>query len=126
MDIKIAGWVGLGSALGGIARYVFSELLTKGAFPLGTLTVNVLGSVLLGALLATEPRTAWITPAATAGLGVGFLGGFTTMSTFSVETVALGHEGQLGLAAGYLALTGVLCLGGAWLGRAMATHAFGG
>jgi CrcB protein len=97
MDARIAGWVGLGSAGGGIARYVVSELLTKGAFPLGTLVVNVAGSFLLGLLLASEPRR--IQPAGTAALGVGFLGGFTTMSAFSFETVALGNEGQLGLAA---------------------------
>lgn len=125
MDWKIAGWVGIGSALGGIARYVVSEVLTKGAFPVGTLVVNVTGSILLGVLLASEPRTAWITPAAAAGLGVGALGSFTTMSTFSVETVGLATGGQAAWSAVYVALTGVLCIGGAYGGQILVARALG-
>lgn len=117
MDSMVAAWVGAGSAGGGIARWWISKLLTRGEFPWGTLTVNVLGSFLLGLLLGAEPRTEWITPAATAGLGVGFLGSFTTMSTFSYETIALGTDGSLGLAVLYLGLTLVACLAGAAIGR---------
>jgi CrcB protein len=117
MDWHVAAWVATGSAGGGLARWWISELLTRGDLPWGTLTVNVLGSFLLGLLLGTEPGTEWVTPAATAAVGVGFLGSFTTMSTFSYETVALGSDGSLGWAIGYLAITLVACLAGALVGR---------
>lgn len=117
MNPTLIAWVGAGSAVGGIARYLMSTWLTPGEFPAGTLAVNVLGSFLLGLLLSRDPSGEWITPAAYAGLGTGVFGGFTTMSTFSYETVALTGDGHWLLAGGYLGLTLVGCLAGAWAGR---------
>ncbi len=95
---------GLGGALGALLRWGLGTLLPAGeGFPWTTLAVNVSGSALLAALplLSLVHHPPWLPLL----LGTGFLGGFTTMSTFSVETVTLADSGHLGLAAGYVAAT---------------------
>ena len=85
-----------GGAVGAPARYLVDRWLTArlpGRFPWGTLSVNVVGSFLLGLLAASAP--AWLI---TLG-GVGVCGALTTFSTFSFETVRLLEEGQLRAAA---------------------------
>lgn len=89
--------VGIGSFVGGNARYILSRwvgAMIDGRFPLGTFLVNVSGSFLLGligALLAQ--RTIPNAEAVRLALGVGFCGGFTTFSTFELETNALLEDG---------------------------------
>jgi CrcB protein len=89
--------VGLGSAIGGIARFVFARSvggMVEGRFPMGTLLINVGGSFVLGALGALLAQR--VVPSADAlrmAVGVGFCGGFTTFSTFSLETHALLEDG---------------------------------
>jgi CrcB protein len=94
----------VGGALGALLRWGLGTLLPTGdGFPWTTLAVNISGSALLAALplLSLVHRRPWLPLL----LGTGFLGGFTTMSTFSVETVTLADSGQPGLAAGYVAAT---------------------
>ena len=94
---------GVGGALGALLRWWLGTLVPTGdGFPWTTLAVNVSGSALLAALplLAVVHRRPWLPLL----LGTGFLGGFTTMSTFSVETVILVDSGHLALAAGYVAV----------------------
>ena len=89
-------------------------------FPWGTLLVNVAGSFaigLLAALVTADGRPA-LGSDARAFLMVGVLGGFTTFSSFSLETLTLARTGALGAAAANVALSLVLCLGGVWLGFA--------
>ncbi len=117
MDARILAWVGAGSALGGILRFWMSETLSRGLFPLGTLTVNLIGSFLLGFILYHGGVQPLIDPIPRATLGAGLLGGFTTMSAFSVETIQLAHEGHETLAGLYIAATILLCLAAAWVGR---------
>ncbi|MFC6975225.1 fluoride efflux transporter FluC [Halomicroarcula sp. GCM10025709] len=99
--------VGVGGAVGALARYTLSRTLERDL--LDTFAVNVLGSVLLG-LLVTAPVGEPVTVAA----GTGFCGAFTTFSSFAVETVQLAENDELGAAAGYAggmlgaALVGVL------------------
>lgn len=124
MDARLIASIGLGSGLGGIARYVISAWLTRGLFPLGTLTVNVVGSFLLGLLLFTHAATGWADETTLAALGTGVLGGFTTMSAFSQETVALVGRGEATLALAYVGATLVLCLAAAWVGRLVAITLF--
>lgn len=124
MDLKLLGWVGVGSGLGGIARYLVSQWLTRGRFPVGTLAVNVVGSFLLGLLLFAHVRTGWADEDTLALLGTGVLGGFTTMSAFSQETVVLAGRGDGAAALIYVGLTLGACLVGAWLGRIVALNAF--
>ncbi|MFZ9977187.1 MAG: fluoride efflux transporter CrcB [Candidatus Kapaibacteriota bacterium] len=88
-------WIGLGGAIGSILRYLISQALqgSTGLFPIGTMTVNVIGSLILGALFAmqemsgeTFKQSMWLF------LTVGLCGGFTTFSTFGLETYLLWKE----------------------------------
>ncbi|MCB1568414.1 MAG: fluoride efflux transporter CrcB [Xanthomonadales bacterium] len=111
--------VGVGGALGSIGRFLTSEWMTKLAgrgFPWGTLTVNLLGSLLAGLLFAwlagREGAAAWLRML----LMVGVLGGFTTWSSFALETLLLGRGSGVGLAGAYVlsSLLGGLVL--VWFG----------
>jgi len=88
-------WIGLGGAIGSIIRYLISQALqgSTGLFPIGTMPVNVIGSLILGALFAmqemsgeTFKQSMWLF------LTVGLCGGFTTFSTFGLETYLLWKE----------------------------------
>ncbi|MBC7768787.1 MAG: CrcB family protein [Phycisphaerales bacterium] len=107
--------VAFGGAAGAVARFGVGEgaarLLGLG-FPWGTLIVNVLGGLAMGMLAARvgpEQETLRL------ALGVGFLGGFTTFSAFSLETVRL-MQHQPGLAMAYVLASVALCVGACWAG----------
>ncbi|MFA6165272.1 MAG: fluoride efflux transporter CrcB [Gemmatimonadaceae bacterium] len=111
--------VALGSAAGGVARFLLSAWLeqrTTSSFPYATLLVNLSGSLLLGFLATWTYETVGVPAEVRALLTTGLCGGFTTFSTFSLETVALAEEGALGRAALYVALSVVLCVIGAYGG----------
>ena len=116
-------WVALGGALGSVARYACSTAAARwlgAGFPYGTLFVNVAGSFaigLLAALVSSDGRPV-LGIDARAFVLVGVLGGFTTFSSFSLETLELARGGALGAAGANVALSVVLCLVGAWLGFA--------
>lgn len=89
--------VGIGSFFGGGLRLVVSKLVQScflGAFPWGTLLVNVLGCLLLGFLYGLDATCRWMSPTTKLILTTGFCGGFTTFSTFMNESVTLQKEGQ--------------------------------
>jgi len=109
-------WIALGGAAGSVARALVGWSLQ--ARPVwATLVVNILGSLLLGWLMA---RLGGLEPPAAARmqafLAVGFCGGFTTFSTFSWQTLDLAMRGQWSAAAANVLLSVVLCLAAAWLG----------
>jgi CrcB protein len=114
--------VALGGAAGSVLRYVIGVAATRGgspSFPIATLAINVTGSLLLGFLFRyfTDPST----PAALrAALTIGFCGGYTTFSTFSLETLALAEGGHQSRAALYVTLSVVLSVAAAWLGTTLA------
>jgi CrcB protein len=120
-------WVALGGALGSVARYACSLGAARwlgSAFPWGTLLVNVAGSFaigLLAALFVAADGRLLVSPEARAFVAVGILGGFTTFSSFSVETLNLARSGALGAAAANAGLSLVLCLAAVGLGFAAAT-----
>lgn len=96
-------WIAVAGAAGAVSRYgvgLGAARFLGEDLPWGTLLVNVSGSLLLGALLQATLSTDWIPPSARAPLTTGFLGAFTTFSTFSVETVVLVDRGQAAAAAG--------------------------
>lgn len=87
-------WIAIGGALGSVLRYAISMALQGGTglFPLGTMTVNIVGSLLLGALFAMQEGNSPITNEMWLLLSVGLCGGFTTFSTFGLETYVLWKE----------------------------------
>ncbi|GAB4139917.1 MAG: fluoride efflux transporter CrcB [Planctomycetota bacterium] len=94
-------WICFGGACGTGARYLLSGLVLHrlgSGFPFGTLAVNVLGSFLIGVLMHVGLTMETIPPSLRLALGIGVLGGFTTFSTFSYETVRLLEEGAFLLA----------------------------
>lgn len=115
-------WIGLGGAAGTLLRYALSLLLAQrtleSGWPLGTLTANVLGSFLLGVVLASCEGVEIGGTDARLVLGVGVLGGFTTYSSFDLETIRLAQDGHLARAIAYVALTVVVCLGAGLAGLA--------
>lgn len=119
-------WVALGGALGSCARYAAGQLVARfsgSAFPWSTLLVNVSGSLLIGILagLVSADGKPWLSADARAFLMVGMLGGFTTFSSFSLETLNLARNGDwLGAGANVAASVG-LCLVTVWVGFGMAS-----
>lgn len=117
-------WIVPGAALGALARFALAEGLSGrlgDAFPWGTLAVNWIGCVLMGLLAgAIASRAPWAHEGMSLFLGVGFLGSFTTFSTFGLETVRLLQAGQVGLAATYVIASLVGGLAATWLGLRLA------
>jgi CrcB protein len=122
MSSAIAVWVALGSALGGVARYWCSGLVARAVgetFPWGTLIVNIVGSFLIGLIAAisgTDGRFI-IPPEARQFMMVGILGGFTTFSSFSLQTLTLARDGEWLLAGANIVGSVVLCLIAVWAGH---------
>lgn len=120
-------WVGLGGALGAVARYwvdLWVIWLAGGSFPWGTLAINVTGSAAIGVWLALTPALTSLARAATPShlfVAVGVLGGFTTFSAFSGQTLLLAQAGEWGRAAAYVLASVALCLGAVWLAFTAAT-----
>ena len=107
--------------LGAVCRFMLDAALRRrvpGAFPLGTLLVNVLGSFLLG-LLTGAVVSQRLDPDVRLVLGTGFCGGFTTFSTASLEVVRLVRSGRAGLALAYLLGGAIACLAAAGLALAI-------
>jgi fluoride exporter len=100
-------------ALGCVSRYWLSSwtnLLTGKGFPFGTLLVNVVGSFLLGLLLEGSLRNSHLSIELRMGIAVGLLGGFTTFSTFSYETLRLVEQGSLWQASLNIGLNVSICI----------------
>ena len=98
--------IALGGVLGTLARYYLQGVVqgrSAGAFPTGTLVVNVLGCFALGFVARYAGESTVVSPEVRAGLTIGFCGAFTTMSTFGYESVALLGDGQYARAALYVA-----------------------
>ncbi len=113
--------VALGGALGATARYLVNSTATRvmgHGFPYATLFVNVLGSLLMGALVVVLAQKGGTRFAPF--LMTGVLGGFTTFSAFSLDAVTLWERGQTGLAAGYVLGTVILTLGALFTGMTLA------
>lgn len=119
-------WVGVGGALGSIARYQLSRLVHHGvaaaeplaAFTpwLGTLTVNALGCFGMGLLAALSSQSDLVSPTLRLALGTGLLGGFTTYSAFNQETLSRLQQGTWLVATLCVGATLLGCLASGWLG----------
>ena len=115
--------VAAGGAFGALLRLWVAQgvhaLLGRG-FPFGTLVVNVSGSLAMGVVYVLFFERFDIPPEWRAALIVGFLGAFTTFSTFSMDTLLLVQQGEHARAGMNVVLSVVLCLAGCWLGMAVA------
>lgn len=113
--------IALGSAIGGVARYWCSGLVAQRVgevFPWGTFAVNVIGCFLIGIMGAmSEPDGRWyVDPGARQFLMIGVLGGFTTFSSFSLQTLNLLRDGEWLYATANVAASVAACLLAVWLG----------
>jgi CrcB protein len=117
-------WIALGGALGSMARFwcqnAFAQKFGE-TFPLGTLVINVTGSFLIGAFAGMiAPAGKWEAPISVRlFFATGVCGGFTTFSSFSLQTLDLARRGAWANAALYSALSLILCLVAVWLGFAL-------
>jgi fluoride exporter len=117
--VRMIWYVALGGAAGSVTRYLLGtavQLRSGADFPLGTLLVNLTGSLLLGFLLRYLLETPAATPEVRVLLTTGFCGGYTTFSTFSYETLALIQDGDWRRAALYVAISVAGSLLGVMLG----------
>lgn len=102
--------VALAAGLGAVLRYLVDRAVPPHHFPRGTILVNTTGSLLLGVVVGGGLSDV---------LGVGLLGGYTTLSTYAVETVALVERDRPRAAALNVALSAVLGVAAAWVGLAL-------
>lgn len=119
-------WVAIGGALGSVFRYMLSNAVARfagEAMPWGTLLVNVLGSFVIGwfAIATTSGGRVAATPEFRTFVMVGVCGGFTTFSSFSLQTLALFEDGEPLRASANILLSVALCLASVWLGTGVAS-----
>lgn len=118
-------WIALGSALGGVARFWLSGVVARAigeVFPWGTFVVNVTGSFLIGfvGFLTGPDGRLLVAPDARLFVMVGICGGYTTFSSFSLQTLMLARDGDF-LRAGFNVVASVVaCLVSVWLGAVAA------
>lgn len=105
-----AAVVGVAGALGALTRYWIGIAIGARAFPWATLTINVVGSFALGFVLAGPGATRWSTTVTTA-VAVGFLGAFTTFSTFAFETTTMMRSQRTVASVAYVVASVALSLG---------------
>jgi CrcB protein len=113
-----------GGIIGTLSRYYVQGWVQNRigipVFPTGTLLINLAGSLIIGFVIRLATGSTIIGPNARAGLTIGFCGAFTTMSTFSYESVALLRNGQYGYASLYMGGTIIGCLIAVMIGTALA------
>lgn len=122
-SIKLLAYIALGSAAGGIARYLIGVVVQSRAsigFPIATLLINVSGSLLLGFLIRYYVVSPSISPEFRAMITTGLCGGYTTFSAFSFETASLIEDGDYGRASLYIGLSVALSIAATFGGFAIA------
>ena len=122
MALQTYLWVMLGSALGGGARYWCSGIVARmfgETFPWGTLLINVTGSLVIGFFNTITGPDGRLLVATTARqfVMIGICGGYTTFSSFSLQTLSLARDGEWFRAGGNIVLSVVLCLFAVWIGH---------
>jgi CrcB protein len=118
-------WIAIGSALGGMARYWCSGIAARligETFPWGTIIVNIVGSFIIGffATLTGPDGRIFADTLTRQFVMIGFCGGYTTFSSFSLQTLALVQDGEWLLASTNIALSVIACLLAVWAGYALA------
>ena len=119
--------VGCGGFIGAALRYLISLWATKGigpGFPFGTLIVNILGAIIIGFVTEMSLRTNVVSPTAKTFITTGMMGGLTTFSTFSLETMTIFSHGNIGLGSLNIILNLGLSLVGVVIGQFIAKVLF--
>ena len=115
MDVRLVLLVGLGGAIGSMLRYLATEIIPSNHIPYGTISVNLVGSMLLGIMFGAITADVIINQNYVLLFGTGVLGAFTTMSAFAMDTVTL-SEDELSKTVIYITITIFGSIGFAWLG----------
>jgi CrcB protein len=122
--MRVILFIGIGSFIGGVGRYLLSQLIqTKAltAFPYGTLAVNILGCFLIGMVYGLVEKSG-LSGEWKLFLATGVLGGFTTFSAFSYESISLMRDGHTGFAFLYIAASVVLGLLATFIGLSAVSY----
>ncbi|MCX9014212.1 MAG: fluoride efflux transporter CrcB [Candidatus Methanoperedens sp.] len=119
-EFKMLILIGAGGFMGAAMRYYMSGLLTRGDFPYGTLLVNILGSFILGFLLFSSFYSGYDSPEIRGFLAIGLLGAFTTMSTFSFETLEFFNTREFWTGGVNIILNVGLSITGVYSGKVLA------
>lgn len=110
-------FVAAGGACGAVLRYLFGLIPIPGAFPVITLGINLIGALAIGAISEAALGESGLSERPLLFLKTGFCGGFTTFSTFSLETIELMEQGHAWMAALYAIVSVALCMAGVLLGK---------
>ncbi|MBV9995298.1 MAG: fluoride efflux transporter CrcB [Caulobacteraceae bacterium] len=129
-ELKAYLWIAVGGAIGSVARYACSSLVAGWfgeAFPWGTLLVNVSGSFVIGffAMASGPDGRLLVSGQLRQFVMIGLCGGYTTFSSFSLQTLTLAQDGSVGRAGLNVLSSVVLCLAAVWLGYAAAVSMSG-
>lgn len=122
--MRIALFIGIGSFIGGVLRYLLAQFIqnkTLTGFPYGTLTVNIIGCFLIGLVFGLAERSG-LSNEWKLFLATGILGGFTTFSAFSYESIALMRDGQAGIALLYISASVILGLLATYIGLLVVSY----
>ena len=117
--MKTIAWIAAGGAIGAVARFGVLAASSKLGFefPIGTLTVNLIGSFIVGVMVGSITQMDSFQTFVHPLFVVGVLGSFTTFSAFSIETVSLINDQRWIIAGGYVLGTTLFCLVVAWVGH---------
>jgi CrcB protein len=120
--VSMQAWLlmALAGAIGTLCRYALGRWVLNmagGTFPWGTFAVNMIGCLLIGVVAASIEKEALVSPMVRLVVIVGFLGGFTTFSSFALEGYSLWHTHDWLAAGGYVLLTNLTGLGAVWAGH---------
>lgn len=113
-------WIAVAGATGTLCRYALGRWVlntTGGTYPWGTFAVNMIGCLFIGIVAGSIEKQALVSPVVRLAIIVGFLGGFTTFSSFALEGYSLAHTHDWLAAGGYVVLTNVIGLGAVWAGH---------